>query len=150
MQAIKTGNNHEINKMNMEYQHEKEMWDKNNPKEEVPTPDDEEEYVRPQQSGDKFDQDTGEPIKPAGSQQSNQWHTSQQLTSPTKPTKPGKEDDDVTMLSQSQTSHWHWAMALKRNQQKAAEQLTPKVVHSHSGYRQSERNSLTLKSCSPR
>jgi hypothetical protein len=96
MQAIRTGNNHEINKMNMEYQHEKEMWDKNNPKEEVPTPDDEEEYVRPQQSGDKFDQDTGEPIKPAGSQQSNQWHTSQQLTSPTKPTKPGKEDDDVT------------------------------------------------------
>ena len=96
MQAIRTGNNHEINKMNMEYQHEKEMWDKNNPKEEVPTPDDEEEYVRPQQSGNNFDQDTGEPIKPAGSQQSNQWHTSQQLTSPTKPTKPGKEDDDVT------------------------------------------------------
>lgn len=95
MQAIKTGNNHEINKMNMEYQHEKEMWDKNNPQEK-PESDDEEEYIKPQQSGNKFDQDTGEPIKPAGSQQSNQWHTSQQLTSPTKPTKPGKEDDDIT------------------------------------------------------
>ena len=95
MQAIKTGNNHEINKMNMEYQHEKEMWDKNNPQEK-PEYDDEEEYIKPQQSGNKFDQDTGEPIKPAGSQQSNQWHTSQQLTSPTKPTKPGKEDDDIT------------------------------------------------------
>ena len=94
MQAIKTGNNHEINKMNMEYKHEKEMWDKNNPQEKPEY--DDEEYVKPQQSGNKFDQDTGKPIKPNKPQQSNQWHTSQQLTSPTKPTKPGKEDDDVT------------------------------------------------------
>lgn len=94
MEAIRTGNNHEINKMNMEYRHEKEMWDKNNPKQEPPPPeDDEEEYVKPQQSGNKFDQDTGEPIKP---QQSNQWHTSQQVGyTPTKPSKPNK-DDDVT------------------------------------------------------
>jgi hypothetical protein len=93
MEAIRTGNNHEINKMNMEFRHEKEMWDKNNPKQEPPPPeDDEEEYVKPQQSGNKFDQDTGEPIKP---QQSNQWHTSQQVGyTPTKPSKPNK--DDVT------------------------------------------------------
>ena len=96
MQAIRTGNDHEINKMNMEYQHEKEMWDKNNPKQEPLTPeyDDEEEYVKPQQSGNKFDQDTGEPIKPNKPQQSNQWHTSQQVGYT--PTKPGKKDDDVT------------------------------------------------------
>jgi hypothetical protein len=99
MQAIRTGNDHEIRKMNMEYQHEKEMWDKNNPKEDPPTPEydyDEPEQTKPQQ-GNKFDQDTGEPIKPGNSQQSNQWHTSQQLTSPTKPTKPGnKDDEDIT------------------------------------------------------
>jgi len=94
MQAIRTGNEHEIKKMNMEYQHEKDMWDKNNPQEKPES--EEPEYTKPQQSGDKFDQDTGEPIKPGNSPQSNQWHTSQQLSAPTKPAKPGNKDDDVT------------------------------------------------------
>jgi len=92
MQSIRTGNNHEINKMSMEYKHEKEMWDKNNPQQEVPVnKDDDEDYVRPQQSGNKFDQDTGAPIKPGGSQQSDQWHTSQQVGYT-----PGRPGPDVT------------------------------------------------------
>ena len=60
-------------------------------------PEPEEPRPRPQRpssgAGNNFDQDTGEPIKP---QQSNQWHTSQQVGyTPTKPSKPNK-DDDVT------------------------------------------------------
>jgi len=38
-----------------------------------------------------FDPDTGEPIRP----QANQWHTSQQLSAPTKPPKPNNNDDIV-------------------------------------------------------
>jgi hypothetical protein len=53
----------------------------------------------PEQTDDEnFDQDTSEPLKPGATKppQSNQWHTSQQVGyTPTKPTKPNK-DDDVT------------------------------------------------------
>jgi len=93
MEAIRTGNSHETNKMSMEFQHEKEMWDRNNPQQKpqsnfekpIPEPEQEPEDNR----GNKFNQDTGEPIRP----QSNQWHTSQQVGY--NPTKPSKKDDDV-------------------------------------------------------
>ena len=96
MEAIRTGNSHETNKMSMEFQHEKEMWDRNNPQQKpqsnfekpIPEPEQEPEDNR----GNNFDQDTGATLKP----QSNQWHTSQQVGyKPTKPTKPSNNDDIV-------------------------------------------------------
>lgn len=96
MEAIRTGNNHETDKMSMEFRHEKEMWDRNNPQQQpqsspekpIPEP---EEKPRPRpgpEAGNNFDQDTGEPIRP----QSNQWHTSQQVGY--RPSKPSKDNDD--------------------------------------------------------
>ena len=96
MEAIRTGNSHETNKMSMEFQHEKEMWDRNNPQQKpqfnpenpIPEPEQEPEDNR----GNNFDQDTGATLRP----QSNQWHTSQQVGyKPTKPTKPSNNDDIV-------------------------------------------------------
>ena len=114
MESIRTGNDHEIKKIDKDHaearrerEHSSGESDKdraererereqNRPKPEKPKPDTEpEEEPRPRPSpgaGNKFDQDTGEPIRP----QSNQWHTNQQLSAPTKPSKPNKNDDDVT------------------------------------------------------
>jgi len=100
MEAIRTGNSHETNKMSMEFQHEKEMWDRNNPQQK-PQFNPEKPIPKPEQepNNDNFDQDTGEPLKPGFTrpqqrpQQSNQWHTSQQVGyKPTKPTKPNNND----------------------------------------------------------
>ena len=96
MEAIRTGNSHETNKMSMEFQHEKEMWDRNNSQQkpqsnfEKPIPEPEQEPEDNQ--GNNFDQDTGATLRP----QSNQWHTNQQVGyKPTKPTKPSNNDDIV-------------------------------------------------------
>jgi hypothetical protein len=114
MESIRTGNDHEIKKIDKEHaearrerEHSSSESDKdraererereqNRPKPEKPEkPEPEyepEEEPSPRPQGNKFDQDTGEPIRP----QSNQWHTSQQVGyTPTKPSKPNK-DDDVT------------------------------------------------------
>ena len=96
MEAIRTGNSHETNKMSMEFQHEKEMWDRNNSQQKpqsnfekpIPEPEQDPEDNR----GNNFDQDTGATLRP----QSNQWHTHQQVGyKPTKPTKPSNNDDIV-------------------------------------------------------
>lgn len=108
MESIRTGNDHEIKKIDKEHaearrerEHSSSESDKdraererereqNRPKPEKPEPEYEpEEEPSPRPQGNKFDQDTGEPIRP----QSNQWHTSQQVGY--KPSKPNK-DDDVT------------------------------------------------------
>jgi preprotein translocase subunit YajC len=82
MQKILHADTHELNKMKAEFN----MRQK------------EREQVKPQQKpepeetdDENFDQDTGAPLKPP---QSNQWHTSQQVGyTPTKPSKPNKNDD---------------------------------------------------------
>ena len=100
-----------------EREHQPAMADKER---EQSRPEPEEPRPRPQRpssgAGNNFDQDTGEPIKP---QQSNQWHTSQQVGyTPTKPsytpTKPNK-DDDVTDVEPKPNKPLALGNSLKEN-----------------------------------
>ena len=83
MEKILHADTHELNKMKAEFNMRQAEREKDKPKEPESKPDDE--------SGNNYDQDTGEPLKPGFSkpQQSNQWHTSQQVGY-----KPSKDNDD--------------------------------------------------------
>ena len=86
MEKILHADTHELNKMKAEFNMRQAEREKAKPEPELQ---DEPENNQ----GNNFDQDTGEPIRPNKPQQSNQWHTSQQVGyAPNKPSK----DDDVT------------------------------------------------------
>jgi hypothetical protein len=90
MEKILHADTHELNKMKAEFNMRQAEREKDKPEEPESKPDDESE--------NNYDQDTGEPLKPGFSkpQQSNQWHTSQQVGY--KPTKPSKKDDDDDII----------------------------------------------------
>jgi hypothetical protein len=87
MEKILHADTHELNKMKAEFNMRQAEREKAKPEPELQ---DEPENNQ----GNNFDQDTGEPIRPNKPQQSNQWHTSQQVGyTPAKPTKPGNNSD---------------------------------------------------------
>ena len=89
MEKILHADTHELNKMKAEFNMRQAEREKAKPEPELQ---DEPENNQ----GNNFNQDTGEPIRPNKPQQSNQWHTSQQVGyKPTKPTKPSNNDDIV-------------------------------------------------------
>ena len=90
MEKILHADTHELNKMKAEFNMRQAEREKDKPEEPESKPDDESE--------NNYDQDTGEPLKPGFSkpQQSNQWHTSQQVGYT--PTKPSKKDDDDDII----------------------------------------------------
>jgi preprotein translocase subunit YajC len=82
MQKILHADTHELNKMKAEFNMRQKEREQVKPQ----------QKPEPEQTDDEnFDQDTDAPLKPP---QSNQWHTSQQVGyTPTKPSKPNKNDD---------------------------------------------------------
>jgi len=86
MEKILHADTHELNKMKAEFNMRQAEREKAKPEPEL--------QDEPENNyGDNFDQDTGEPISPNNPQQSNQWHTNQQVGYT--PAKPSKKDDDV-------------------------------------------------------
>jgi hypothetical protein len=86
MEKILHADTHELNKMKAEFNMRQAEREKAKPEPEL--------QDEPENNyGDNFDQDTGEPIRPNNPQQSNQWHTNQQVGYT--PAKPSKKDDDV-------------------------------------------------------
>ncbi len=86
MEKILHADTHELNKMKAEFNMRQAEREKAKPESEL------QDEPAPQPSPQaNFDPDTGEPIRP----QANQWHTSQQLSAPTKPPKPNNNDDIV-------------------------------------------------------
>ena len=85
MEKILHADTHELNKMKAEFNMRQAEREKEKPQQ----PPEQDEPNMQDTSGQNFDQDTGEPLNP---QQSNQWHTSQQLSN--NPARPDNKDDD--------------------------------------------------------